>query len=223
MALQSKASIEGFYFRGDRSDMAVHVPAAARTLLDVGCGTGGFGALVKTRQSLDAWGIEPHPAAAREAASALDCVLQGTLETVHQRLPDGHFDVISFNDVLEHLADPVDALRLIRPKLSSIGVVIASIPNLRQFQALKRIVWDGDFPSEEFGIFDRTHLRFFTRRSIPRLFEAAGYSIVMVQGMNASSPESFVRRQLWKLTTSLLPRFRDTAFLQFACVAKPSS
>jgi 2-polyprenyl-3-methyl-5-hydroxy-6-metoxy-1,4-benzoquinol methylase len=119
------------------------------------------------------------------------------------------------NDVLEHLADPWVTLERLRPKLTPGGVVVASIPNFRYLPALARIVFARDFPQEDAGIFDRTHLRFFTYKSIRRMFTEAGYEVQSLEGIGR---QRFVWAALRVLT---LGWFWDGLAIQFACVATP--
>lgn len=94
--------------------------------------------------------------------------------------------------------------------------MVASLPNLRYWEALAHIVWEGDFRYREEGIFDRTHLRFFTKKSIPRLFEEADFSVVSLQGVNANYGRKV---KLLNLLTG--NRFEDSKYWQFVVVAKP--
>lgn len=200
-----------------RQEMLAFLPASARRVLDIGCNTGAFGAQVKQQRDAEVWGLEPHLPSAQQASGRLDKVLAAPF-TVAAELPDGYFDAIFFNDVLEHLADPWAALALAAQKLASDGVVIASIPNLRHIDNLEHIFLEADFRYEGQGIRDRTHLRFFTRKSAVRLFEDCGYRIARTEGINASwwSP-SMARRLSFRLFGKWL---EDTKYRQFVLVAR---
>ena len=78
---------------------------------------------------------------------------------------------------------------------------------------------DKDFRYEPAGIRDNTHLRFFTLKSIPRLFEQAGYQIQVLEGINEEwwTP-SLLRRLAFKFFPSYLS---DTRFIQYAVRAVP--
>jgi len=120
------------------------------------------------------------------------------------------------NDVLEHLPDPWTVLRQAHGLLNPGGVVVASIPNLRYFPVLKDLVLRGEFEYQRDGVLDRTHLRFFTRKSIGRLFEDTGYSVRAVEGLRGIVFP-------WKfglLNRMLGRRFEDSRYLQFACIAE---
>ena len=90
-------------------------PAAARTILEIGCACGEFGKAVMSRQEAEVWGIEPHLEAAKVASECLHRVFSQPVEEVLDELPDGHFDLLVCNDVLEHLVEPEVVLRSLLP------------------------------------------------------------------------------------------------------------
>jgi 2-polyprenyl-3-methyl-5-hydroxy-6-metoxy-1,4-benzoquinol methylase len=89
----------------------------------------------------------------------------------------GRVDVLLLLDVLEHLRDPWTRLTELRTLLTPTGVVIASIPNVRNIKVLRPLLVSGEWQYQSSGILDRTHLRFFTRRTVLELFAGAGYEI----------------------------------------------
>ncbi len=212
-----------YYFEWARPEMVPLVPPDCRRVLDVGCATGAFGALLKQSRKIEIWGIEPVQSAAAKASARLDYVINGPFEP-GTKLPLGTFDCIVFNDVLEHLVAPEQALRYAKVLLSRGGVIVASIPNIRYLGVLWRLVLQGRWEYEESGVLDMTHLRFFTRSSIVKMFESEGYSVESISGINTygSPPGAGGRlRRAHQLTNALfLGKFTDMKFPQFAVVAK---
>lgn len=204
------------YFRGLRHEMLPFVPDSISTALDVGCGAGGFGAMIKDKTSAEVWGIEINQEVGEEAKARLDKVMLGDAIEAMRSISNKRFDAIIFNDVLEHIAWPDEALRVAATLLSDSGVVVASIPNIRYFRALKQILIRRDFPWEDSGVFDRTHLRFFTEKSIVRLFESSGFRIERIEGINAA-----VGTKLSIALFFTFGLFRDARYLQYAVVASP--
>jgi 2-polyprenyl-3-methyl-5-hydroxy-6-metoxy-1,4-benzoquinol methylase len=203
------------YYTGDRPKMLRLIPKGARRVLELGCGEGEFSAAVKRKHGAECWAMEYLPEVAAKAAQVLDRVLVGDADANIDELPEGYFDAIVCNDVLEHLPYPWVTLERLRPKLRAGGVVVASIPNIRHLPALAQIVFLRDFPQEDAGIFDRTHLRFFTKKSIRRMFNDAGYEIQSMKGLRAAEPLSHL---ICILSLGLL---WDCFAQQYACVAKP--
>jgi 2-polyprenyl-3-methyl-5-hydroxy-6-metoxy-1,4-benzoquinol methylase len=142
-------------------------------------------------------------------------ILAGKIEEALASLPDSYFDCITFNDVLEHLMEPGQVLRMVRPKLSARGITIASIPNFRFFRNLYEIVILKEWEYKESGILDLTHLRFFTKMSMKRLFEEAGFEVVTQEGISPIDTWKF--RLLNAATLGIL---NDTKYAQFVCVAR---
>lgn len=199
-----------------RQEMLAFVPADARRILDVGCNFGGFGRALKARSNPEVWGVEPNPATAAAASKFLDRVINDFFGA-NISLPDKYFDVIVFNDVLEHMPDPWAALKIAREKLASGGRVVVSIPNLRYVENLLHILKERDFEYEASGIRDKTHLRFFTKKSALRLFEGSGLQVVHLEGINEEwwTP-SILRRLSYRFFRNYLD---DTRFIQYAIVA----
>jgi SAM-dependent methyltransferase len=211
------------YFEYERPEMLGFIPREAKRVLDVGCGTGGFGVAVKKLAGAEVWGIEPDAAAAKEAEGRLDRAING-LFNAGIDLPAGYFDCVIFNDVIEHMYAPKEALELARRFLSPGGRVVASIPNVRYFPNLWRLLIDGEWEYAERGILDETHIRFFTRRSIERMFQAAGYAIERIEGINAFCEVFPGERRLWRYYKLIswipMPGISEMRYLQIAVVAK---
>ena len=205
------------YYAHTRPEMLAYFTQSPGRVLDVGCGQGSFGASLKAQHpQAEVWGVEPMAPAARSAAQVLDHVCVGNFDTGLQ-LPERSFDAVVFNDSLEHLPDTVAALALTRRLLKPGGRLVASIPNVRYWPHLKRYLFQGDWKYEDEGILDRTHLRFFTCRSIRRTLVEAGFEVQSITGI---TPCWRGFRQ--SLAKALLPSgAQDILYLQFAVVAGP--
>lgn len=200
-----------------RIEMLDFVPIAAKRILDVGCHMGAFGRALKNRENVEVWGVEPSPHTAEIASQQLDRVINGYFSEDID-LPEQYFDVIVFNDVLEHMEDPWKAIALAKAKLVDGGQIVASLPNLRHIENLIHLLKEGDFQYEVAGIRDKTHLRFFTKASIPRLFSEIDFQIVRVEGINEDWwRPSLIRRIAFRVFKTYL---EDTRYQQFAVVAK---
>jgi len=187
------------YFLHARHELLPFVPANVKTALDVGCGNGAFGALLKHTCNCRVWGIEPNKAAANEAESRLDKAINGLFTAEMPELKDQKFDAIFFNDVLEHLPAPEDALMACKELLNENGHIIASIPNIRWYPVILGLLRYKDFKYEPSGVMDKTHLRFFTLKSMIRMFEDSGYRVVKNGGINKNTNFKFFNILNWLL------------------------
>lgn len=204
------------YFSQNRPEMIPFIPQQAKKILDVGCGVGLFAEKLKEQNQAEAWGVEFDARAGAEAKNKLDKVLIGDIMILIAELPDNYFDCIIFNDLLEHLADPFALLKQIKTKLSPQGVIVCSLPNVRYLPNLFNLLIKKQWAYEDQGVLDKTHLRFFTAKSIAQMFKQLDYQIIKLQGINPITSWKF------KLINILTLGFlSDTKFLQFACVARP--
>ncbi|MBU3822409.1 class I SAM-dependent methyltransferase [Flavobacteriaceae bacterium XHP0103] len=206
------------YYNNTREEMLAFLPKKVKTVLDVGCADGSFAETIKNKSNAEVWGIEFMPDEAEKAVSKIDKVFVGPCENHIENLPDNYFDVIYFNDVLEHLVDPYNVLSKIKSKLSKNGVVISSIPNMRYHSALKNLVINKNWEYMDHGIMDKTHLRFFTKKSIRSMFVNADYEIITHKGINATKSIKPWIYNIFFLYTAL-----DIRYLQYATVAKLKS
>jgi 2-polyprenyl-3-methyl-5-hydroxy-6-metoxy-1,4-benzoquinol methylase len=92
------------------------------------------------------------------------------------------FDTILCLDVLEHLVDPWNAVRQLTTLLNPGGVIVASLPNIRHWQVVYPLVVKGTFDLTDKGLLDRTHMRWFTRKSALELMTCSGLSVQHVTG-----------------------------------------
>lgn len=147
-------------------------------VLDVGCGQAGLAAEIR-KLGHAVWGIEASSIAVVKAASRVDRCIHADLldlKAIENVLSEERFDVIVFSDVLEHLYDPLGALRFYQRFLRPGGRLLISVPNALNWQSRLSFLF-GRFEYQDTGVMDRTHIRFFTFRSAKRLLAAAGCSI----------------------------------------------
>ena len=171
------------------------VPDGSR-VLDVGCSSGYLAQRLAPR-GCRVVGVEADPGAAAAAREWCELVVVGDVEdrAVRDELPHG-MDVVLAADVLEHLRDPWRVLATLREHLAPGGRAVVSVPNIGHWTA-RRALLRGRFPYAEHGLFDRTHLRFFTRESARELAERAGFAVECEEHATASLPlEPRLRRRL---------------------------
>ena len=172
------SKVDSVYYGGERSDVASLVPLDAKSVLDIGCGYGGIGRLLAKTHRAQLYGIELNPEASPYLENLYHQHWIGSVEEVSIPNDVPGFDCIIFSDVLEHLVDPWGTLAHYVTRLNAGGTIIASIPNVRNLNLLLKLIIRGEWTYlPDGGLLDKTHLRFFTRSEIEKLFNEAGLDI----------------------------------------------
>ena len=212
------------YFTQERQEMLPFVPAQRRRVLEVGCSEGLFiGSLPGVEES---WGIEPS-AAAEMAKERLTRVFHATFDEVEAELPSNYFDVVICNDVIEHMPDYNHFLSAIAKHIAPGGMLVGSIPNVRFYNNMMQFLFEKDWYYTDSGILDRTHITFFTEKSLRRTLERHGFAVRQLQGINTGArPSDSLRTSLYLAAARILSfvsagYFSDTLHLQFAFQAVP--
>jgi 2-polyprenyl-3-methyl-5-hydroxy-6-metoxy-1,4-benzoquinol methylase len=205
------------YYQNPRLDLLPYIPSQGPRLLDVGCGEGAFALMLKRERGYtEAWGMELDDKAAEIAATRLDRVLHGDVVQTLNDLPDAFFNLVCMNDILEHLVWPEEFLKRLKPKLAQDARIFCSVPNIRQYRLLWNLLQHQDFEYTESGILDRTHLRFFTRKTFLSMLERAGYEPLSVAAPGTTKSWKF------KILNALtLWRSEDMKTAQLYFLAKP--
>ena len=203
------------YYDNERPEVAALVPPAARTILDVGCGRGRLGQLLKTlNPERKVHGVELDTDVASAARTVLDSVVSGDFQTMSLPFAEGTFDCVVFADVLEHLIDPASALRRIRSLLAPDGVIVCSIPNIRHYTVFLQLGLRG-WEYRDFGLFDRTHLRFFSLRSMRELLAEGGFQAVRAE------PHIIASKKAKIINVLCFGRLEEFLAQQYILLAKP--
>jgi methionine biosynthesis protein MetW len=196
-------------YENPRPEVQRLVPIAARRILDLGCSSGALGAALKARQPAAVVGIELDPGYVADAAARLDQVIAGDLdELAPDALELGRFDCLIAADVLEHLRDPWSALARFAAALEEGGTAVLSLPNVRYWETFVALALRGTWPRRDEGIFDRSHLRWFTLSDALELMRQAGLHNAQV------SPRYRLRPSDWR-TEPQGRRFAGTPLAPF--------
>jgi SAM-dependent methyltransferase len=174
----------------DRGELLERLPAETRSLCDVGCAGGASGRAFRLRApGVRVTGIEKDPRAAALARQRLDRVLEEDVLRALERLDrEGErFDAFLFADVLEHLGDPVGALKRARRLAAARAVLVASVPNVGHLSLVRDLV-AGRFDPVPAGLADAGHLRWFDRRFLAECLEEAGWRVERVDGLAGAPP-----------------------------------
>jgi 2-polyprenyl-3-methyl-5-hydroxy-6-metoxy-1,4-benzoquinol methylase len=210
----------------------VRLVGRGKRVLEVGPGAGHVTEALAS-QSNSVTCIELNPEMESSIAPLCERVIIGDIETMDLAgsLGAAKFDVVTFGDVLEHLKDPVGALKRFMPFLSVGGCIVASIPNVAH-RSVRYSLLCGDFTYKDEGILDRSHLRFFTWNTIQCMFQEVGCEIDEVVRIKRTSfmdweskkaapfLERLMRESL-KVAMRMVLR-KDALTYQFVVRAKPA-
>ena len=200
------------YFGYVRHDALSLVPLGTDRVLEIGCGTGNTVAWLKENRGCSwAGGVEIFHEAAEEARGKLDAVYEGDVEKLDLPIKRASLDAVLCLDVLEHMVDPWRVVRRLHALLKPGGVLVASIPNVRHFRVVLPLVLRGEWEYVDSGLLDRTHLRFFVRKTAVGLVESSGMTVDAVE---APSLRRGTKTGLANaLTLSLLKPFFEYQYL----------
>jgi methionine biosynthesis protein MetW len=166
-------------------------------VLDVGCGIGAIGEYVQRTRKAIVYGVEPNADRARQAESRGLKVINGLLNP--KLIAElGSFDAIILADVLEHLADPGEMLALVKSAIKSDGKLVISVPNAAHW-SVRWELFRGRFDYQPTGLFDATHLRWFTRSSLKAILARSGFQVDSEQFSSGLTLSCYENRRLFRL------------------------
>lgn len=160
-------------------------PAA---VLDVGCADGRFARELRAERVI---GIELDADLARSAAAVCEHVITGDVQdprVLAEAAKRGPYDLVLALDVVEHLAAPEDALRRLAATLSPGGRLLIGVPNLVYYRERVRLLRGRFETSSTGGLYDRTHLSFFSKRELTGLLDRAGLDVERLTGAGNVRP-----------------------------------
>jgi 2-polyprenyl-3-methyl-5-hydroxy-6-metoxy-1,4-benzoquinol methylase len=207
------------YHDTTRDDVIPHVPGRDGTLLDAGGGSGATA--VRLKQLGKASRVGVIDIVDCSSYSLADFSHVGNIEdesfvkAITER--EGPFATILCLDVLEHLVDPWRVVALLHSALEPGGVIVASIPNVRNYGVVLPLVFRNRWSLRDAGILDRTHLRFFVRSTAIDLMTSSGLTL---RSVNASPSGGRRIRLFRRLTFGLLNSFTDRQYV--ICVQRAS-
>ncbi|MEZ9835158.1 class I SAM-dependent methyltransferase [Vibrio breoganii] len=205
------------YHDNSRKEMIAFITTEPKRVLEIGSGTGKF--RNHFNEDIEYWGIEPDITSADIACKVNKMkVIVGSVPSVDKLIPNDYFDLIVCNDVIEHIQDTKEVFNFIESKLTKNGKIIASIPNVRYLPNLKELLLFKDWRYRQAGILDRTHLRFFTKKSSLRMLNENNFHIIKYHGINSIYEGGNIWRRILNRIKYFIPILilgQDTQYLQF--------
>jgi 2-polyprenyl-3-methyl-5-hydroxy-6-metoxy-1,4-benzoquinol methylase len=176
------------YFATARTEILPWLPQRVTRMLDLGCGAGSTVAAVKhVREVSWAGGIELMPEQAKAAEQVCERVWTGDIKSlpIEDAIAPLSLDLVLCLDVLEHLVDPWSVVARLSALIAPGGRLIVSVPNVRNYRFIWRLLMRGDFRYRDFGLLDRTHLRFFTRATAVELAKRGGLGLISAHSVQS--------------------------------------
>jgi SAM-dependent methyltransferase len=175
------------YYAEVRADILPFVPPGAREVLEIGCGRGLTGRLLRERLGCRVTGVELNPVAAEDARANLDRVLSGDIEAIEI---EGRYDLIVALELFEHLVRQEAFLDRMRELLNPGGAILLSVPNVGHYSVVRDLL-AGRWDYLPIGLLCFTHYRFFTRATLENWFRRAGFSKVQLEPQTTELPAGF--------------------------------
>lgn len=187
------------YYNNINPELLSLTPEGAQSILELGCGAGALAQAVRDKcPNLQRYvGIELDPVQGTISRAFTDLTLIRNLDLMGswkldpefiEACPSHGFDCILIGDVLEHLREPEQTLREAIQHLKADGCVIACIPNVQHWSVFVQLV-KGTWPREDQGLFDRTHIRWFTLDDMVHLFQTVGLTVTTITPREFPSQE----------------------------------
>ena len=152
------------YYENIRADVIGMLPERKYCQV-IEIGGGDFPTIMNIAQNHDAtpWGVD-----IRKTQNKNIKFIQGSIEDldIKNQLPDKFFDLMVANDVVEHLLDIEGFFSMAHDKIKPNGILALSVPNIRQLRAAYQIFFQGTFPRQQSGLFDKTHLRWYCKKDV---------------------------------------------------------
>ena len=207
---------QSYYSRARTWPSIFNIRPGAR-VLDIGCGRGNLGAYLREEHASKVTGLEIIEENYRIASAVLDEVYLGDIETMDLSVLGHDFDYVIFSDSLEHMLEPQTVLQRVKDLLSFDGQLLISMPNVRNFRVTLPLLLCDQWEYCDEGLLDRTHLRFFTGKTICRLLECCGFRI---DQLCVDLPLSSKVGVLNALTFGIFRRHLTSHYFIRACIAK---
>ena len=212
---------------GERTSLSVLASLVHNqaTVLDLGCGSGALGQHLSETRGCTLDGVTLSEAEATHARPHYRRVVVDNLESCDlvATFAGSHYDFIVCADVLEHLSRPEQVLAACRQLLQPEGRLLISVPNAGYTGLIAELL-EGEFLYREEGLLDRTHLRFFTRRSLARFLGEQRWAIDSVDTIARELPESEFDAAFDRLPPPVARHLLgapDALSYQFICMAHP--
>lgn len=176
-------------------------------VLDVGCSSGYFAAVLIKNKGCIVDGIELDSVDAKKAAKICRKVLVGSIENEDLlKKINNKYDFIIFADVLEHLINPSKVLKNASRLLKNDGKILFSVPNMAHISVVLELL-NGSFMYEDTGLLDRTHLHFYTKGTVLEVINQSGMTLEKLDFTSYDLPKHIIDKGLKRAGLLANPKF----------------
>lgn len=189
----------------------IRMVGTGKRVLEIGAGPGSITKLLQTVGNCRVTALEIDSDAIKKLAPYCERVYQADLNNaawIDIIKHEGRFEVIVAADVLEHVYEPLAVLSAMKDFLTEDGYIIVSLPHVGH-SAIHACLFQEDFEYRDWGLLDRTHIRFFGIKNIQALFENAGLKINHAEYV-VRSPEDTEFAERWASVPEEIRRVLST-------------
>jgi len=152
-------------------------------ILELGCSTGFMSQYFSSKLNCQVTGVDINPQALKKAKKHCQQVILGDLEdkSIQKIIKlSGPFDIVFASAVIEHLKNPESVLQLIKQVLKPKGILIITTSNIAHWR-IRLKLFLGNWNYQDYGVLDKTHLKFYTYHTFQTLIKSAGFKILKVK------------------------------------------
>lgn len=184
-----------------------------KTVLEIGAGPGSISRVMAGSNGCEVTAIERDPKCVELLRTFCKEVFHADLNEPDWpgALNGKKFDAVVIADVLEHLYDPWTTLSQAGDLLNASGSLVVSLPHVGH-AAVMACLADNDFEYRDWGLLDRTHIRFFGIKNIQDLFARARLKITEVAFVVVPPEESEFSERWEQTSQSKRDAFESTEY-----------
>lgn len=183
----------------------IHMVGESKRVLEIGCGPGSITKVLAQQNQCRVTGLELDPEAIKKAAPYCETIIQADLNSMEWPLlldGLGKFDVVVAADVLEHLYNPCTTLEYMTSFINSSGYLIISLPHVGHAGVVSCLI-NSNFDYRDWGLLDRTHIRFFGLKNIEVMLAQASLKIIEAKYVVKLPQDTEFEAEWSKLSSSM--------------------